>query len=191
MHIMSQLPATIWCRTVLYSTTVESGNSSYLRGWMRNTVTQCPCPDTRGGVLKPAGLVVAGNRLTLPRRGGHLAFPSTGTRQQNVAAQHLGLCTQPHPQSASAIYIYIYIYRERDTNANISHCLGQFPCPIKSYHAGTKIQMHACAQSWRQRQTVGPVDRSLTRPPVRQWTGIQLKLKLKQAAVVSAAPTLK
>lgn len=48
-------------------------------------------PPHTGGVLRqrPAGLVVVGNWLTLPRQRGHLAFPSTGRPQQNAAAQHL------------------------------------------------------------------------------------------------------
>lgn len=113
-----------------------------------------------GEVLKPAGLVVAGNRLTLPRRRGHLAFPSTGRQQQNVAAQHLALRTRTHTLSASAIYIH--------TNANISHCLGQLPCPNKSYHAGTKIQMHVCAQLCLQRQTVSQPSRLFAMQTVYQ-----------------------
>lgn len=55
---------------------------------------------------RPAGLVVAGDRLTLGRRRDHLAFPSTGRRQENAPAQHLALHT------ASAIYTH--------TNANTS-----------------------------------------------------------------------
>lgn len=53
-------------------------------------------------VLQPAGLVVAGNWLTSPRQRGHLAFPCTGTQQQNATAQHLA----QHALCISYLYTY-------------------------------------------------------------------------------------
>lgn len=80
-------------------------NGYNLKGLIMYTVSM---PWHTGGVLRqgPAGLVV-GNWLTLPRRRGHLAFPSTGRQQQNAAAQHLAPCnTHTHTHTISYLYTY-------------------------------------------------------------------------------------
>lgn len=60
---------------------------------------------TVSSVLQPAGLVVAGNWLTSPRQRGHLAFPCTGTQQQNATAQHLA--QREHTCTLHQLFIYI------------------------------------------------------------------------------------
>lgn len=75
--------------------------------WKAGSHTQSTSPQT--GVLRqrPAGLVVAGNWLTLPRRRGHLAFPSTGRQQQNAAPQQLPMRTRTHRHTLHQLFIYI------------------------------------------------------------------------------------
>lgn len=96
---------------------------------------------------RPAALLVAGNELTLPRRRGHLAFPSTGKPQQNAAQQ---LTPRTHTHTALAIYIHPTVWVRHHAPIN--------PPVLEQKYK--RMCVHSCADGDRV-CPVRPLDRQL------------------------------